>query len=180
MIKRSFYSLTKSSLIDNASKAIAFHLIENIDNPFNKKFICIAGVGDNGMDAIKCHKILRENSINSRLYIVESKKINSSLIDGQDYYSKLDNVDFSSLDIIVDGIFGTGLNRNVVGDFGYVINKISKCKNVVSIDIPSGIFSDTGITSGPSVNAFSTITFTYPKISHFIGEGYKKRGELFT
>ena len=170
--------LTKNSLIDNASKAVAFHLIENIDNPFNKNFLCIAGVGDNGVDAIKCHKILRENSINSRLYIIDSTKIKSSLIDGQDYYSKLDDVDFSSFDIIVDGIFGTGLNRSVLGDFADVINAISKCKNVVSIDIPSGVFADTGMTSGPSVNAFSTITFTYPKISHFIGQGYKKRGEL--
>ena len=31
--------LTKNLLIDNASKAVAFHLIENIDNPFNKNFI---------------------------------------------------------------------------------------------------------------------------------------------
>ena len=121
-------TLTKNLLIDNASKAIAFHLIENIDNPFNKNFICIAGVGDNGVDAIKCHKILRENSINSKLYIVDNTKIKSSLIDGEDYYSKLDDVDFSSFDIIVDGIFGTGLNRSVVGDFADVINEISKFK----------------------------------------------------
>ena len=170
---------TKNLLVQNAGRAIAFHLIDNIDNPFNKTFIGIAGIGDNGLDAIICHKILKKNSVNSILFVIDSSKVKSSYLDRELYYSKIEDVDFSLYDIIVDGIFGTGLNRNVVGDFAEVINKISKCKNVVSIDMPSGVLTDTGITSGPSVNAFSTITFTYPKISHFIGEGYTKRGELF-
>tara|TARA_B100000941_G_scaffold290279_1_gene271834 strand:- start:830 stop:2329 length:1500 start_codon:yes stop_codon:yes gene_type:complete len=170
---------TKKQLIQCAGRAIAFHLIDNIHNPFNKTFICIAGNGDNGMDAITCHKILRKNSVNSSLFVIEKSKVKASYLDKEVYFSKIKDVDFSSYDIIVDGIFGTGLNRQVEGDFADVINKISKCKNVVSIDIPSGIFSDTGTTSGPSVNAFSTITFSRPKICHFIGEGYKKRGELF-
>ena len=170
---------TKSQLIQNAGRAIAFHLIDNIHNPFNKTFICIAGNGDNGMDAITCHKILIKNSVNSSLFIIDRSKVKASFLDGVVYYSKIESIDFASYDIIVDGIFGTGLNRKVTGNFADVINKISKCKNVVSIDIPSGVFADTGIALGPSVNASSTITFTYPKISHFIGEGYNKSGELF-
>ena len=170
---------TKNLLIQDAGRAIAFHLIDNVDNPFNKTFICIAGNGDNGLDAITCHKILKKNSVNSSLFVIDSSKVNSSYLDGEVYFSKIEDVDFPLYDIIVDGIFGTGLNRKVVGDFAEVINKISKYKNVISIDLPSGVFADTGITSGPSVNAFTTITFTYPKISHFIGEGYKKSGELF-
>ena len=170
---------TKTLLIQDAGRAIACHLIDNVDNPFNKKFICIAGIGDNGLDAIICHKILKKNSVNSSLFVIDSSKVKASYLDSEVYFSKIEDVDFSSYDIIVDGIFGTGLNRQILGDFAEVINKISKCKNVISIDVPSGIFADTGITLGPSVNAFSTITFTYPKISHFIGEGYKKRGELF-
>ena len=81
---------TKSQLIQNAGRAIAFHLIDNIHNPFNKTFICIAGNGDNGMDAITCHKILIKNSVNSSLFIIDRSKVKASFLDGVVYYSKIE------------------------------------------------------------------------------------------
>ena len=72
--------ISKNQLIDNAGKAIAYHLIEKIDNPFNKKILCIAGIGDNGIDAIVCNSYLNENNVNSDLLIINPKKVDSKYL----------------------------------------------------------------------------------------------------
>ena len=58
-------TISENQLIDNAGKATAYHIIENISDPFNKKYLCIAGVGKNGLDAIVCNYYLNLNNINS-------------------------------------------------------------------------------------------------------------------
>ena len=68
--------ITNLELIDNAGKQIAYHIIENIPHPFNKKFLCIAGYGNNGLDSIVCNYYLNLNNILSELLI-----INASMID---------------------------------------------------------------------------------------------------
>ena len=53
-------------------------------------------------------------------------------------------------------------------------------KNILSIDIPSGIYSSKGASSNIYINAKETITFTYPKVGHFLSDGYSATGDLFT
>ena len=70
-------------------------------------------------------------------------------------------------DVVIEGIFGTGLNSEIKGiykDIILKINEYSKNKKVYAIDIPSGINGDTGEIMGVSVKADVTISFvTYKK-----------------
>ncbi len=73
---------------------------------------------------------------------------------------------------LVDAIFGTGLQREVSGHFLDVINCINILGErhhmpVVSVDIPSGLHSDTGAVLGAAVRADLTVTYGLPKPGHF-------------
>ena len=102
---------SKDDLIDNAGKTIAYHIIESIDNPFSAKILCVAGYGENGMDAIVANKYLNKNNINSDLLIIDPKSINSTNILDDSYFTQTDNLNFFDYDYLVDGIFGTWLNK---------------------------------------------------------------------
>lgn len=72
---------------------------------------------------------------------------------------------------VVDAIFGSGLSRPVGEDLKAVvawINQISSRSYVVSVDIASGLFADSGLVPGPAVKAHLTVTFTALKLAHVL------------
>ncbi len=71
----------------------------------------------------------------------------------------------SDTSIVIDAIFGTGLNRTVLGDLADAINNInaSGCR-CISLDIPSGLDCDEGTPLGCCVHATETITFVGLKL----------------
>ena len=174
---------TLDALIDNAGKALSTHIIENISNPFKSIFLCVCGIGNNGMDAIVCNYYLNKNNVESKLLIINSNKIDSKYLKkyvSDDQCIDLDDIDdISYYDYIIDGIFGTGLNRDIKGVYLNSINKIKGHKNIISIDVPSGIYTDSGKLANVYIDAKDTITFTYPKLCHFIGDGYSATGNLY-
>jgi NAD(P)H-hydrate epimerase len=81
--------------------------------------------------------------------------------------------------LIVDALLGTGLSKDVRPPLSTVINKINKKKfSVVSVDIPSGISSDTGQIMGCAVRADQTVTFGLPKRGHVLFPGAEYTGNL--
>jgi ADP-dependent NAD(P)H-hydrate dehydratase / NAD(P)H-hydrate epimerase len=93
--------------------------------------------------------------------------------------SKFSADDLIETDVIVDAIFGTGLDRDVEGDFCDAINAINAAPApVLSIDIPSGLNSDTGNIMNVAVNADVTVTFIGLKKGMFTGEGLEYSGEI--
>ena len=82
-------------------------------------------------------------------------------------------------DIIVDCIFGTGLNREVSGKYKTAIEKInSSGAFVVSCDIPSGLSGDTGMPLGIAVKANLTVAIGDLKLGHVLGDGPDYTGEI--
>ncbi|MBI4710227.1 MAG: NAD(P)H-hydrate dehydratase [Nitrospirae bacterium] len=102
--------------------------------------------------------------------------------------------------LIVDSLLGTGLSKPVAGDLAKCINLINSHRlsiaqksgaclpagklrtsnfAVVSVDIPSGISSDTGQIMGCAVKADYTVTFGLPKRGHMIYPGAEHTGKLF-
>ena len=92
--------LTEKELMDNAGKAIAQFIVENIQDPFNQKFIILVGPGHNGGDAIISHYYLLSYGINSELilfnnnqkegWIFDNYTINNNSIKFYDKHIKLD------------------------------------------------------------------------------------------
>ncbi|MGH9843963.1 MAG: NAD(P)H-hydrate dehydratase [Blastocatellia bacterium] len=87
--------------------------------------------------------------------------------------------------VIVDALFGTGLTRPAEGLYAKAIEIInyrravdSHVVKVVSVDIPSGLSSDSGFPIGPHVKADLTVSFTAPKIGNVISPASDANGEL--
>lgn len=81
--------------------------------------------------------------------------------------------------LIVDAIFGTGLDNEVTGVYGEVIETINSCgKPVVAVDIPSGLSADTGKPLGCAVKADLTVTMGLAKIGQVIHPGSDYTGVL--
>lgn len=151
----------------------------------NVKIAVVAGNGNNGADGIAAARILSWQGVDvdiieagdenrkSKEYILQEKIarnsgltfVNQSLI--------------PEYDIIIDGIFGVGLSRNVEGKYAEIINLINNSRNVVvSIDVPSGIDASTGRILGIAVKADATVTFGYHKIGMLLYPGKEYAGEI--
>jgi NAD(P)H-hydrate epimerase len=82
-------------------------------------------------------------------------------------------------ELIVDALFGTGLEREVTDDWRVAINAINVADAaVLAIDIPSGLHADSGRVLGVAVHADVTVTFIGLKTGLFTGEGPSFRGHL--
>ena len=79
-------------------------------------------------------------------------------------------------DLIIDGLFGTGLSRELRGDAAAAVRFINQCREtygtyVIAVDIPSGISSDDGSLMGCAVSCDETRTFAFLKRGHLMYPG---------
>lgn len=154
--------VSSEELVERAGKAVA----EEINRRFmgGRVLVCI-GKGNNGADGDVVARIL--SSYHG--FSVSTINICNGIFK---HFEK-------KFDIIVDCIFGTGLNRNVDGKYKTAIELINKSGAfVVSCDIPSGLNGDTGFAMGVAVKANLTIAIQEYKIGHFINDGPDYTGEI--
>lgn len=86
----------------------------------------------------------------------------------------------SIVDVIVDALIGTGLDREVSGQWRQVIEAINRSRSpVLSLDIPSGLHADTGTVMGVAVKADATVSFIGLKQGLFTGEGPEFTGQVY-
>ena len=157
---------SEEQLLNIAGEKIAIFLL----NKFKRKtllFVC--GKGNNGQDGVKASIFLGEK-IKNKVFLVPknySKKNLNSL-----------QSNIKSHEIIVDCLFGTGLNRPLSKFHQKIIEIINKSKKkIISIDIPSGLNSDTGQPLGSSVVAHMTICMGFYKPAHFLIPSKNNCGE---
>ncbi len=82
-------------------------------------------------------------------------------------------------DLLVDAIFGTGLNAPPRGHYLEVIRRMNDAmRPIVAVDIPSGLKADTGTIIGEHIHADSTVTFGLPKLAHVLYPAARDVGEL--
>ncbi len=147
-------------LMKNAGDAAYKILCENIEVK-NKKIAVVCGNGNNGGDGFVIAQNLAKDA-----EVTVVLPLGEPLTDSaKEYYSALSGVTVSDkadgqYDIIIDAIFGIGLNRELSGELKEIINSLNSQKAFrVAIDIPSGIESDSGEILGACFNADLTITF---------------------
>jgi hydroxyethylthiazole kinase-like uncharacterized protein yjeF len=74
--------------------------------------------------------------------------------------------------LVVDGLFGIGIARDIEGDLAQVVHRINTSgAPVLALDVPSGIDGDTGAVRGTAVRATATITFIAHKLGLLTGDG---------
>lgn len=148
------------------------------------------GPGNNGGDGLSVARILHQEGYAVQVIICEiSPQFSEDFRANLRRLPKFDTIQKTFLKagdpfpvlektaIIVDAIFGTGLNRPVVSYWADLIQHINQTSNVkVSIDIPSGLPSE-GLAFGESLETNYTISFQCPKLSFFLSENSKYIGD---
>lgn len=153
--------ISQDELVERAGKS----LFEEINKRFmgGRVLVCV-GAGNNGADGRVLARLLaKKHGFNVKIFNVENS-----------LFKVFDN----KFDIIVDCIFGTGLNREVQGRYKKTIEYINNSGSyVVSCDIPSGLNGDSGIPMGIAVKANLTIAIQELKLGHFLNDGRDYCGE---
>ena len=149
----------------------------------NSKFIVLCGPGNNGGDGLVISQALKKLNQNVILYCLESMAYKG---DAKIAYKKnrLTKNNYNDLNIpknsvIIDCLFGIGLNRKVKGMYKNIIKKVNNSKqHVISIDIPSGINGNNGKIMGEAIKANSTYTLHAKKIGLTVNSGMKYSGKV--
>lgn len=158
----------------------------------NEIFI-FCGKGNNGADGLAAARILYQWGYKIRIFIsgnlenvTEEFDIQKSIISKMNIDFKLltnkedvNSINFDKCSLVIDGLFGIGLSREISGLYYDLIKKINNQRSsIISIDIASGLDSLNGTVMGISVKADITVTFGYPKSGHILCDGKKYTGRL--
>ncbi|WP_461205933.1 NAD(P)H-hydrate dehydratase [Clostridium sp. DL1XJH146] len=173
-------------LMENA----AIKILENIDKEKFHKFVIVCGVGNNGGDGLVLARHLELLNKKIDVFIVgnlvkmsDDCNINYQIIRNLNVEIQYLNNN-TDLDIfreaikdsqcVIDSIFGTGLSRELQGIYDKIVSVINiNSKYTISVDIPSGLDSDTGEVQGNCIEADKTITFQLYK-KGFLKYGVEK------
>ena len=150
---------------------------------FNSNFIVLCGPGNNGGDGLVISQGLKKLNQSVILYSLKSMAYKG---DAKIAYKKnrLTKNNYNDLNIpkdsvIIDCLFGIGLNKKIKGIYKNIIKKVNKSKQyVISIDIPSGINGNNGKIMGEAIKANSTYTLHAKKIGLTVNSGMKYSGKV--
>ncbi|MCH8311847.1 MAG: NAD(P)H-hydrate dehydratase [Nitrospinae bacterium] len=169
-------------LMENAGRESVETLKRKFPDLASKKIVVFAGKGNNGGDGFVMARHLLNMGTDVWVLLLgktgelkADAKINAEI--AQKIGVKINEVDagnFKSFDhrlrhcdLVIDAIFGTGLSKPATGFYAEVFEKINHLqKFVVSVDIPSGVDSDSGCLIGPHVQADLTLALAMLKRSH--------------
>lgn len=156
--------------------------LETIKNywPQAERIMVICGSGNNGGDGFELARQALAKDYRVVVFQVGDEKDMSAettaardafLATGAEIQKFEDKL--PSTDVLVDALLGTGLNREVNGDYARAIAAINETKRipVLSLDIPSGIHADTGNALGIAVHATMTLSLMGLNKGLFTGEG---------
>ncbi|AGC69471.1 putative carbohydrate kinase-like protein [Thermoclostridium stercorarium subsp. stercorarium DSM 8532] len=158
------------------------------------KITLIAGKGNNGGDAFAAARHLMKKFDVTVISLAERDKVSGDAGVFLNILEKL-NADIryctnshsagelkeiiNGSDLIIDGIFGTGIRGEIKGFYADVISIINESgKRVLSIDIPSGIDGETGQICSIAVKAEKTVTFSLPKPGLYQYPGREYSGDI--
>lgn len=153
-----------------------------------RSLVVVCGIGNNGGDGYVVARLA--NAIGLPVRVLQlgdlQKQHGEALIARQHLQEegvRVETFTSEALDgcsVIVDAMFGTGLEREVRGDWARAIEAINSAEApVLAIDIPSGLHADSGRELGIVVQAAATTTFIGRKQGMFTGKGPKRCGEIF-
>ncbi len=172
-----------------AGKCTAWLMQQYPDAP---SFAIFCGKGNNGGDGLPMARMLMENNYAVSIYILEfGHKGTDDFQTNLARLHSLPNPDihfiqtkenfhpFSPEQIVVDALLGSGINRSLEGITAQLVNHInsSDCE-IVSIDIPSGLFTDHSSNGQLTIQATHTLSFQCHKPAFFMSENEAAIGEV--
>lgn len=159
------------------------------------RIVVFAGQGNNGADALAITRQLIERGYHVETYLFnpylqlspdcEQNRERLLQLTGRKHFTEVkpgefDAPDLENFDIVIDGLFGSGLNRPLTGGFAAMVKYINQVNTtVVSIDIPSGLFGEDNRQNDPEsiIKADLTLSFGFPKLAFLLEENAAFVGE---
>lgn len=183
--------ISSTELMERASQKITQEIIKlwNVSHPI----ILFAGPGNNGGDALCVGRLLHEEGYSVTCYLFNPKdKLSPDCQINKERLESLDITHFEVVgsqfappklteeDVVIDGLFGSGLNKPLAGGFAAVVRLINASKaKVVSIDTPSGLMGEDNSfnQSQHIVKADYTFCFQFPRLSFLFAENQEFLGK---
>jgi len=177
--------VTSIDLMERAAKACVQWIISRYSR--SDSFKIFAGPGNNGGDGWAVARLLAEKDYtNVDLYLLkisdklspdseinqkrlkEQNIVKSSILESESNFPEINDSD-----IIIDGLFGSGLTRPLSGLSAALVNYLNKNRaTIIAIDVPAGLFGENNSSNIKEciIRADFTLTFQFPKLSFFFPE----------
>ncbi len=182
-------------LMENAGRHVAEAILGRYPDPGSETIVIAAGKGNNGGDGFVAARHLFNAGARPTVLLLASKAevsgdaaVNLAIalkvgIPVTEIRSEQDwpkaAAKLRTATVIVDALFGTGLQRPLGGLFAKAVEGINRSPGyTVSVDIPSGLSSDAFEVIGPAVRADLTVTLAAPKVAHIFPPADEYVGDL--
>lgn len=188
------YKIPGIILMENAALHVVKAATEMLEEHNSRNVTVIAGKGNNGGDAFAAARHLMQKFDVTIISLAERDGVSGDagvfldILENLDadikYCTSTDSVKeiktiINDTDLIIDGIFGTGINGDIKGFYADVISVLNVSrKRILSIDIPSGINGETGQICNVAVRAEKTVTFSLPKPGLYQYPGRAYSGDI--
>jgi NAD(P)H-hydrate epimerase len=146
--------------------------------------LCVlCGPGNNGGDGFLLATLARAAGLQANVIALPGQPTGDAALARERFLGEGGQVsaaagDLPDADVYVDALFGSGLNRAPAGDAARWIAALNaRSKPVLSLDVPSGLDSDTGVAFEPCVRATATVCFVGWKRGLFTAQGPGQCGE---
>jgi len=185
------YGISSEILMENAGDAMC-SVVSGQMGLDGKRFLIFCGPGNKGGDGLVVARKIHSQGGRCKVFLLEANdkfkgaakknfdiatKIGITIGSVDNFESVREEIEKS--DGIVDAIFGTGLSRDIEGNYRKIIELINESsKAVFSVDIPSGINGNNGKVMAVAVKAGNTVTFGIPKLGNVLYPGYAYCGKL--
>ncbi len=170
-----------ATLMENAARAVSDLVVREF--PTWQQIVVVCGPGNNGGDGLAAARLLGIAGFSVRVFTLGSPDAYRGDAQANALRAREAGIALESLaaprgmaslagalreaDGVVDALFGTGLARPLTGPAARAVAAIGRAgRPVVSADVPSGLFSDTGVIRGRAIRAAVTVAFAAPKICH--------------
>ena len=175
-------------LMERAATACYQWIIQHCD--VSNHFILLCGNGNNGGDGLVIARLMLQANLNATVYILDNDKRSDDCIINlnrlKEIHTSVNEIkqekDFPLLSpgcIIIDALFGTGLNKPLNGLTAALVQHINQSLiPIISIDLPSGLFADSSSAGNTSVNAAATLSFQCNKLAFMMAENEMNIGNV--
>lgn len=146
--------------------------------------LVLAGIGNNGGDGFVAAEALRLQGLPVTVALVGNRErlrgdAALAFADWQGDTSAALPADLTCFGLVVDALFGAGLDRAVEGEAAETIDAVNRSGiPVLAVDLPSGIDGRSGKVRGTAIKATRTVTFFRKKPGHVLFPGRAHCGEI--
>ena len=172
--------ISSVDLMERAAAKCAEWITKNIET--GKNIILFCGNGNNGGDGLAIARILFKERKNISVYVLSTGKRSAdcdiNLQRLKELQFAIDEIetaaDFPEIDkddIVIDALFGTGLNKPLDGIAQVLVQYINQSEaEVISIDVPTGLFTDISSKGNTVIKAKYTLSFQCNKLAFMFAE----------